>query len=201
MVVCKMLYLYFIAHCIIDLSVHMAGIVNKTEQNKEYVIDPKLQIRIQKRRVYVVDGIISYPIAISNGTITCLCSSLSRSRTGGTKLGFCKHVCYYLYHKGLDFDLLDYWIRLKHNILSELESPKVNNEKLWNIVDKEILAIDCGFCLEKIRDPSTSTPSSQQSSRIHICSECQGIVHTKCFNKWNNSGNGCMLCRAGAKVK
>lgn len=84
---------------------------------------------------------------------------------------------------------------MKRQIIDALQGQGlVKNAELWEIVHKTILDGECGFCMLSLLSPNKSGDSN-----IHICSECQGVIHETCFKKWNKKSNGCMLCRAGAK--
>lgn len=162
-------------------------------------LDNKLSVKTQRKKIYIVDGIISYPITILSNLTSCgiSCPCIVNKKTqNDNKIQFCKHVQYYMHYRGLDLELLSYWIRMKRQIVDALSgSNLINNAKLWDEVNKNILDADCGFCLGSLK--CSNKNSTLQD--IHICTECQGIVHKTCFNKWNKKSNGCMLCRAGAK--
>lgn len=150
--------------------------------NTSNQIDLKLSIKKIKKKIYVVDGYINYPLTIEDNTIKCVCADAIKGLTHH----FCKHVKYYFYQSGLDLTLLNYWFKIKKDILSSILTDNVNNSDLWNIVDDLIFNQDCSFCLEKIKI----------DKKYHICPTCQGILHEKCFLKWETKGIGCMLCRS-----
>ena len=172
----------------------------------------KFIIKEKSKQIYISDGLINYPIKFFNNTISCLCEKYkNHTRSVITnqydqKSQFCCHLLYYFNHCGLDLDLLDYWIRLRTHIVSELKinselktnktidkvNDKVNNSRLWEIVDKDILNAECPCCLEKIKNNN-----HQIQTNIHICIECQGVSHLSCYKKWEIKNKGCMLCRSG----
>lgn len=148
----------------------------------------KLSMRFRKKNTVIVDGYFSYCIRVDNDDIYCPCSNISQN--------FCNHLLFLLYNYELDLNLMPYWSKLKKHILSNIIKKKnVNSDLLWKIVKDQIFNGDCGFCLEKIFQKNKHN-AKDISQNIHVCSSCQGILHTKCFEKWNNKGNGCMLCRA-----
>lgn len=156
----------------------------------------KFIIKEKGKQIYISDGLVLYPIKFFNDTISCLCAKPGMKKSVITnqydqKSQFCCHLLYYFNYCGLDLDLLDYWIRLRVHIVSELKNNKggIDNSRLWNIVDADILNTECPCCLEKIKN--------NHSRQINICTECQGITHFSCYEKWAIHNKGCMLCRSG----
>ncbi len=139
-----------------------------------------------KKKYFVVDALINYPIIFKNDNIFCVCHKFSDNKSND----FCEHIKYFLNYCGMDVYLLDHWLRIKEDVIKLIQKPnfrKINNEDLWEIIDKKIVENYCGFCLNKILNNT--------NVNYHVCSDCQGIVHETCFIKWNKAGNGCMLCR------
>lgn len=164
--------------------------------HKGYCVDTKLSIRKIKKKTFVVDGFVKYLLTVTNSSINCVCSEFSKNCSKSSSNLFCKHILFYMHSHGLDLSLLEHWLRIKHIVLPQLLqqllqplSQQINNEELWKIIDNEILDTECCFCLDKIAT----------YSNYHVCSVCQGVVHLKCFNRWNTSGNGCMLCRSTSR--
>lgn len=147
----------------------------------EPLIDTKLSIRRKKKKVFIIDGIISFPLVFSDDNVQCLCKDILKSDPHE----ICKHVRYFMYQSNLDLYLLDHWIRMRKHIVPQLVSKHVDNNKLWEIVDKEIFSAECPVCLDTI----------SINKRYHVCTICQNISHDSCFRKWNKKGNGCAMCR------
>ena len=72
-----------------------------TNNEKGYFsrINPKLSTIKHKKKIFILDGIVKYPITISDKDITCLCDKRDTN-------DLCQHVIYYLYDIGLDVELL-----------------------------------------------------------------------------------------------
>ena len=145
-------------------------------------VDTKLSIRKKKKKIYVVDGIISYPLAFTDDTIQCICKDSSKTKNPHE---LCKHVIYYMYSNGLDLLLLDYWIRMRQYMVPQLLTKTVNNRILWDTVEKEIFNAECPICLDAI----------SINKQYSVCSTCQHILHESCYKKWDKKGNGCAMCR------
>lgn len=162
-------------------------------------LDTRLSIKTQRKKIYVVDGIVSYPIGIINNTesqnIVCLCN-MNKILQENNLNQFCKHIHCYMHHRGLDLDMLSYWTKMRKHIVNALQgSGKVNNTELWGLVHREILDGECGFCLGLII-PQNRQNDKEWINNVHVCSKCQGVIHETCFRKWNKKKSGCMLCRA-----
>lgn len=141
-------------------------------------IDHRLKLMKRKKNTVIVDGIVHYPITVTNNSIMCLCSSYSNDKS------LCKHVKYYMHQCGFDFALLDHWIKMKNHIVSELKKGKIDNDKLWKIVQREIIDTECVMCMIPIKNRSYC-----------ICDTCQNIACAKCYSKWDRKNKGCMFCR------
>ena len=59
-------------------------------------------------------------------------------------------MLYYLYTKKLDFNILNYWNRIKEHICYQIKNNKLDNEILWKLIDNEIIFSECPICLENI---------------------------------------------------
>jgi len=161
-----------------------------------------LKIKTQHKKIFVVDGLFSFPLNITNDSITCSCKM---SRESGIKIitdqsdhQFCKHIIYYLYYRGLDVNLLPFWPKLKQSIFTELQSIRVNNMNLWTIVDKEIQYADCRYCSQQIKD-ITNKFDPNNYKNIHMCSNCNCFSHESCFRQWIENEGECMNCKSNKK--
>lgn len=136
----------------------------------------KMVIKKNKNKINIVDGYISYPLTFADNSIRCPCIT-------NTNI-ICSHITFYLEAQGMDLNLLDHWIRIKEHVMKYIKNYQcIDNDNLWMIVDEEIKKLTCGFCLGCIK------------SDFNVCMQCQGIIHSTCFKKWDQLGNGCMLCR------
>lgn len=154
-----------------------------------------LKIIKQQQNIFVVEGMFSFPLNITNDSITCTCNMSRESKTSNkSKQLFCKHIIYYLYYRGLDINLLHFWPKLKQHIFAELESKRINNVKLWTIVDKEIQNVECGYCSQQIKN-ITDKFDSVDYKNIHMCSVCLCFSHESCFKRWIVENNECIECK------
>ncbi len=131
----------------------------------------------KKKNIYIHDGIIQYQIKQNDKSLICCCDKFTQDT-------LCKHLHYYLSNKGFDLKHMKHWNKIKHIIFSHLTKTdeNINNDDVLDFINKNILNVECGFCLEKINVPE-----------YHICSKCSNISHIKCAQKWINKG--CMYCR------
>ena len=68
-------------------------------------------VKIIKNKIYVVDGMINYPIIINKNNIKCQChKSFNSKNTNSNDL--CIHIKNFLNFSGLDDNLLVHWIRI-----------------------------------------------------------------------------------------
>ena len=108
-------------------------------------IDGKMNLVKKRKVLYIVDGIMNYPITITSNNIICKCSCNINNTHN-----LCKHVLYYLRVNKLDLNLLEHWNKIKEHIHTQLVTNKINNDTLWEIVENNIIYSECPICLDKI---------------------------------------------------
>jgi hypothetical protein len=151
----------------------------------------------------------------------CFCQDFKDSIKRGSKVPVCCHVVYilknyyrinplsiYMYHKipenyfMLLTSYIDSWLQQNHDIkllksnrkrfkksynyFAETKDLKesFDNKHILNPLLKFYTEEECAICCETLA-----------GTDLHICKECYNYSHRKCVNKWNQSGNGCHLCR------
>lgn len=148
-----------------------------------------LVLKIKKKDIYVVDGIINYRIDISSSSIRCPCNSNNET--------VCKHVSFMLEKYGIDKEMMYYWTKIENDVLTQLRTGCVDTKSLWGII-KDRLEQECAYCLVSLYD-TTRYDIRYSSDIIHICKGCKGFLHERCFQKWDKKKTGCMLCRGGSQ--
>ena len=146
----------------------------------------QFSITKRKKKIYVKDGLIKYPISISDKKIECLCSKYSNTPPST----LCDHIHYFLYKQGLDLNLLKHWSKMKEEIITQIISSfsnnyELSNKDLWKYAQDNIFDADCLFCLDKIKMNYT----------YNVCLTCQIVLHSKCDKKWRAKNDICMHCK------
>lgn len=141
------------------------------------IIDGKMNLVKKRKVLYIVDGIMNYPITITSNNIICKCPCNTHN--------LCKHVLYYMYINKLDLNLLVHWNKIKEHIYNQIITKKINNDTLWEIVDNNIIYSECPICLDKI----------ELSDKYILCKHCKNTIHSKCNSEWAKYGKHCVLCR------
>lgn len=130
----------------------------------------------------IKDGFVLYNIVQTPDGLRCQCSQSNTIRE------VCSHIRLYLTkNKGVKELYLRFYMKLCKTISENIMEKNLN--KILETKLKEIIDSECGFCCEKICNKEKISIEN-----LHICKNCGGLTHNKCFRKWYGVKKSCMYC-------
>lgn len=125
----------------------------------------------RKKKIYVLDGFIKYPIDIGE-KFKCSCGNYLK--------GICPHILHIL--------ISEYKFPMEiAYIMPLLEKSDIKNilDEQFNLIDY-LDRVECPICLDNVIIPQKG------NNNILQCSYCYNLSHQYCTNRW---GKNCSMCR------